>query len=132
MFLAIKRVVHEYVFKEMMLLIVFRGGKPTIDFQLDVKEKSKLIEILLIVGTLLAALQLPINLIWIFMLFVCQADGRMLDQSAVSRSRNMTCKNVLNQNKIIIASKQYNAKQNQIVFSYEEFIVCHAFNNPQD
>jgi len=42
----------------------------TIDFQLDIKEKSKLIEILLIVGALLETLQLPKNLIWIFMLFV--------------------------------------------------------------
>ena len=44
-----------------------------IDFQLNVKEKSKLIEILLIVGALLTAFQLPINLIWIFMLFVILA-----------------------------------------------------------
>jgi len=56
--------------KELMLLIVFGGGKLTIDFQLDIKEKSKLIEILLIVGALLVALQLPKILIWIFMLFV--------------------------------------------------------------
>jgi len=56
--------------KELMLLIVFGGGKPTIDFQLDVKEKSKLIEILLIVGTLLAALQLPMNLIHDFRSYI--------------------------------------------------------------
>ncbi|MCX6667934.1 MAG: hypothetical protein NTV74_06860 [Euryarchaeota archaeon] len=40
------------------------------DFNLTNKQKSNLIEVLLIVGSILSALQLPKNLIWIFMLFV--------------------------------------------------------------
>ena len=40
------------------------------DFTLNERDKSSLIEILLIVGTLLSALSLPLNLIWIFVFFI--------------------------------------------------------------
>ena len=39
-------------------------------FTLNDNDKASLIEILLIVGTLLTALELPLDVIWIFMLFV--------------------------------------------------------------
>jgi len=41
-----------------------------IKFQLDKSQKTKLIEILLIVGSIVAAFKIPASLIWIFMLFV--------------------------------------------------------------
>ena len=37
---------------------------------LSIAQKTKLIEILLIVGSIIAAFKLPINLIWMFILFV--------------------------------------------------------------
>ena len=37
---------------------------------LDKKSKGKLIEILLIVGSIVAAINLPANMVWIFMLFL--------------------------------------------------------------
>jgi len=42
-------------------------------FNLDIEGQKKLIEILLIVGSILVALKLPDSMIWIFMLFVLMA-----------------------------------------------------------
>ena len=42
-------------------------------FNLDTEGQLKLIEILLIVGSILVALKLPDSMIWIFMLFVLMA-----------------------------------------------------------
>lgn len=39
-------------------------------FNLDTEGQKKLIEILLIIGSIIVALKLPDNMIWIFMLFV--------------------------------------------------------------
>ena len=41
-----------------------------IQFQLDVSQRTKLIEILLIVGSIVAAFKIPTSMIWVFMLFV--------------------------------------------------------------
>ena len=38
-------------------------------FQLDTSQRTKLIEILLIVGSIVAAFKMPTKMIWLFMLF---------------------------------------------------------------
>jgi len=40
-------------------------------FQLDTSQRTKLIEILLIVGSIVAAFKMPTKMIWLFMLFFC-------------------------------------------------------------
>jgi hypothetical protein len=42
-------------------------------FNLDIEGQKKLIEILLIIGSIIVALKLPDSMIWIFMLFVLMA-----------------------------------------------------------
>lgn len=42
-------------------------------FNLDIEGQKKLIELLLIVGSILVALKLPDSMIWIFMIFVLTA-----------------------------------------------------------
>lgn len=44
--------------------------KRKFQFQLDVSQRTKLIEILLIVGSIVAAFQISTNVIWFFMFFV--------------------------------------------------------------
>ena len=44
--------------------------KTKFQFQLDISQRTKLIEILLIVGSIVAAFKIPTSMIWLFMLFV--------------------------------------------------------------
>ena len=49
---------------------MFKNSIFKVDISLKDDDKIHLVEIMLIVGALLTAFQLPTNLIWIFMLFV--------------------------------------------------------------
>lgn len=44
--------------------------KTKFQFQLDISQRTKLIEILLIVGSIVAAFKIPTKMLWLFMLFV--------------------------------------------------------------